>query len=227
MTTTLPEAILPLTANTVLWGKGYFSTLDGALSNSFYGLHYLYSRYGNFSDVSSQELDDFIKYAPKHDGHDNKHLENIHKFLGMILIFRQEHNVEKFTFQKTREALNKILPTQTLQSFWKEFLELSDKYYQIRCADGTAPPVDEWKSVWEGDNYLDIRLDFVQNFLSKYLNLMRCLPDPRMSKPGLQINLKNGPVPFVNPNTYASTLVRISLILGAVRFLKLQTQSPN
>ena len=69
--------------------------------------------------MSSQELDDFIKNAPQYDTHDNKHLENIHKFLGMILIFRQEHNVEKFTFQKTREALNKILPTPTLQTFWK------------------------------------------------------------------------------------------------------------
>ena len=55
-------------------------------------LQYLYSRYGTFSDVSSQELDHFIKNAPSHDAKDDQHLENIHKFLGMIMIFRQESN---------------------------------------------------------------------------------------------------------------------------------------
>ena len=129
--------------------------------------------------MSSQEIDDFIKNAKDYiaEGKHQKHLQQIHHFCGMILIFKQESNVNKFTNSKTRAALNRMLPSATLQVFWREFLDLSETHYQTRCEQGTNPPLDEWKTIWLGENYCDIRLNFIQYFLTKYLNLQRCLPD--------------------------------------------------
>ena len=119
-----------------------------------------------------------------------------HNFFALILVFKQENSVSKFTFYKTKVVINKILPDDQIKTFWKEFLELSDYHYNLNVEQATAPPSDEWKQLFESENYVDTRLDFIQNYLTRYQTLLRHLPsssnsDNHNSHPNIKSRLTN------------------------------------
>ena len=111
-------------------------------------------------------------------------------------MFKEENAVEKFTFYNTKEVINKILPDDQIKTFWKEFLELSDYHYNLPVEQATEPPSDEWKQLFESENYVDTRLDFIQNYLTRYQTLLCHLPpssksDKHNSLPNIKSRLTN------------------------------------